>query len=261
MARHELTDEQWHLLSNLLESNPNKRGRPCRTGNRVFINAVLFILAVGCPWRDLPSHFGHWKSVFNRFSEWSKRGLWSALFDAMRETLVFEEQGSLIDGSIVRAHQDSCGGKGGPAENMIGRSKGGPSTKIHAVTTLAGLPLFIKLSQGQEHDVKNAEDLIPHIRGNAFIADKGYDSNSLIAAVEKAGKEAVIASSRSRKAPREIDEKLYGSRFRVEIFFHNIKRKRRIASRYEKTARNYLAMIEVACGILWLIEGFVALAT
>jgi transposase len=258
LGRHELTDDQWGIIQELLAVNPDRRGRPSKKGDRQFINAVLYIQAVGCAWRDLPTQYGPWKSVFNRFSRWSENGFWQALFDSTRDALVSESVGSLVDGSIVRAHQDSCGGRGGPSENLIGRSRGGPSTKIHAVTTLCGLPLHVELSAGQEHDVKNAVNLIPHIKGNAFIADKGYDSNSLIASIEAAGKEAIIGSSKARKEARKIDDALYGHRYKVEIFFHDIKRKRRIATRYEKTARNYKAFVHLACGMLWLAAGFLA---
>lgn len=258
VGRHELTDEQWDVIQELLNANPDKRGRPSKIGDRQFINAVLYIQAVGCPWRDLPTQYGPWKTIFNRFSRWSANGLWAALFESMRDALDNESVGSLVDGSIVRAHQDSCGGRGGPSENLIGRSRGGPSTKIHAVTTLEGLPLHVQFSAGQEHDVKNAASLIPHIKGEAFIADKGYDSNSLIADIEAAGKQAVISSSKARKEARQIDEALYGHRYKVEVFFHRIKRKRRVATRYEKTARNYKAFVHLACGMLWLAAGFLA---
>ena len=92
------------------------------------------------PWRDLPERFGPWKSVYNRFNNWAKKGQWEAIFSELR--LEVDEVGSIVDGSVVRAHQDASGGKGGSdamlwatLEEVFQRSstpsstpKGGPST-------------------------------------------------------------------------------------------------------------------------------------
>lgn len=109
MRRHELTDAQWEKVATLL---PRRRGPRSLRGDRNFINAVIWIAKTGAPWRDLPERFGSWKTIFNRFSEWSKSDRWGAVFAALAVT--DDEVGSLMDGSVVRAHQDSCGGKGGP---------------------------------------------------------------------------------------------------------------------------------------------------
>ena len=108
MRRHELADAQWELISGLVT---RQRGRPSDLGDRNFINAVVWIAKTGAPWRDLPERFGPWKTIFNRFSEWAKAGRWDAIFKAL--AITDDEVGSLIDGSVIRAHQDSCGGKGG----------------------------------------------------------------------------------------------------------------------------------------------------
>jgi transposase len=109
MRRHELSDEQWAAISAVLP--PKGRGRPSILGERNFVNAVVWICKTGAPWRDLPERFGCWKTIFNRFSDWTKRGIWKAVFKTL--ALTDDEIGSLFDGSNVRAHQDSCGGRGG----------------------------------------------------------------------------------------------------------------------------------------------------
>ena len=91
---------------------PRRRGPPSLRGDRNFINAVIWIAKTGAPWRDLPERFGSWKTVFNRFSAWSDAGRWNGIFKAL--AITDDEVGSLMDGSVVRAHQDSCGGEGGP---------------------------------------------------------------------------------------------------------------------------------------------------
>lgn len=109
MQRHALTDKQWERLQELL---PNQRPGPeSKLGDRVFIDAVLYRAKTGCPWRDLPERFGPWKSVYNRFYNWADRGAWLRIFEALQ--LDVDESGSIIDASVVRAHQDASGGKGG----------------------------------------------------------------------------------------------------------------------------------------------------
>ena len=81
-------------------------------GDRNFVNAVVWIAKTGAPWRDLPERFGPWKTIFNRFSEWAKAGRWDGIFKAL--AISDDDVGSLMDGSVIRAHQDSCGGEGGP---------------------------------------------------------------------------------------------------------------------------------------------------
>lgn len=109
VARHALTDDQWSRLRRHL---PKKRTGPKSIlGDRLFVEAVLYRARTGVPWRDLPERFGPWKSVYNRFSNWARVGRWQRIFRELQ--LEFDEVGSIVDGSVVRAHQDASGGKGG----------------------------------------------------------------------------------------------------------------------------------------------------
>jgi transposase len=113
MHRHELTNEEWARIQPLL---PAPRGRRSLKGERRFISAVYWLARTGCPWRDLPRRYGNWKSVFNRFNNWSKRGIWARLFKEVQvdpDPPVARPEASIVDGSIVRAHLDAAGGKGG----------------------------------------------------------------------------------------------------------------------------------------------------
>jgi transposase len=107
MHRHELSDTQWAKVVGLLPITPGPRSR---RGNRVFVNAVMWRLKTGAPWPDIPERYGSWKTIYNRFARWAKRGVWERVFKALR---IGDDIGSLIDGSVVRAHQDAAGGKGG----------------------------------------------------------------------------------------------------------------------------------------------------
>jgi transposase len=99
-----------------------------------------------------------------------------------------------------------------------------------------------------------ADELLAHARGKALIGDTGYDSDRFRQAIRDRGMRPVISSKpeRPRKLPKV--RKLYRKRYLVELFFHRLKRFRAIATRFEKTARNYLAILHLACARLWLEE-------
>jgi transposase len=107
MRRHELTDAQWKQIEPLL----HRYGRKSSLGDRNFINAVVYLLKTGTPWRDLPERFGNWKTIYNRFSNWAKAGRFEHIFKELQVEI--DDTGSLVDATIARAHQDASGGKGG----------------------------------------------------------------------------------------------------------------------------------------------------
>jgi transposase len=109
MHRHGLTDAQWRRVQRVVPKQ--KAGPEALLGDRLFIEAVLFRAKTGLPWRDLPERFGPWKSVYNRFNNWARKGHWATIFRELQ--LDVDETGSIVDGSVVRAHQDASGGKGG----------------------------------------------------------------------------------------------------------------------------------------------------
>ena len=97
-----------------------------------------------------------------------------------------------------------------------------------------------------------ADELLAHARGKALIGDTGYDSRRFLQAVRDKGMKPVIHSRPERRVKARLSKKLYRQRYLVEVFFHHLKRFRAIATRYEKTARNYLALVHLACARLWL---------
>jgi transposase len=109
MVRPQLDERQWARVEALLESERGP-GHPPKD-NRRFIEAVLWWRRTGVPWRDLPDEFGPWKTVFNRFDRWSKRGRWDRLFRALRSDI--DAEWHSIDSTINRAHQHAAGAKGG----------------------------------------------------------------------------------------------------------------------------------------------------
>ena len=109
MQRHALSDEQWARLQPLLPRRP--QGRKATKGDRLFVDAVIYRARTGIPWRDLPERFGSWKSVYNRFRNWSRKDVWAQVFRELK--LDVDDTASIVDGTTVRAHQDASGGKGG----------------------------------------------------------------------------------------------------------------------------------------------------
>ena len=141
--------------------------------------------------------------------------------------------------------------KRGADDEAIGRSRGGPSTKINAVVDALGNPLRFILTGGQVHDSKQSEALIEGFDFDKLLADKGYDSDRFRATVAAAGAEAVIPSIGARTKPIPYDKDTYKERNLVERFFCLIKQFRRIATRYEKTATSFAAMLFLAGAMVW----------
>jgi transposase len=115
-----------------------------------------------------------------------------------------------------------------------------------------GNPVEFVLTGGQEADVTQAESLIEGHEAEAVIADKGYDSNALVATIEARGAMAVIPPKKNRKEPRAYDKFLYKERNKAERFINLLKQYRRVATRYEKTARNFLGFVHVAAILILL---------
>ena len=107
MRRHEISDEQWDKIKDLLPGKPSDPGRTAED-NRDFINAVLWIARTGAPWRDLPERFGAWNSVFQRFNRWSNRGVWGRLLQAWQDP---DLECLMLDSTVIRAHQHAAGAR------------------------------------------------------------------------------------------------------------------------------------------------------
>lgn len=135
----------------------------------------------------------------------------------------------------------------GEAE-ALGRSRGGFSTKVHVLCDALGNPVRFILTPGQQADITQAEALLADQQPAAVLADKGYDSNALLLRIADLDAQAVIPAKRNRLEPRELDNHLYAERNKVERLFNRLKHYRRLATRYDKTARNFLAFWRVPFG-------------
>lgn len=115
--RYELTDVQWARIEALLPGKKGDRGRVAKD-NRVFVDAVLWVLRSGARWSDLPERYGKWKSVHKRFSRWAKTGVWERVFAILTKDR--RNEYLMLDTSLVRAHQQAATGKGGPKIRLWG---------------------------------------------------------------------------------------------------------------------------------------------
>ena len=127
------------------------------------------------------------------------------------------------------------------------------STKIHALVDALGNPLAFLLTPGQAHDLEGADALLPQMAADTLLADKAFDADErVIEPLLAAGKTAVIPPKSNRKIQRDYDKETYKARHLIENFFCKLKQFRAIATRYDKTARNFLAAIHLVAAIIWL---------
>jgi transposase len=127
------------------------------------------------------------------------------------------------------------------------------STKIHALVDALGNPLAFFLTPGQAHDLEGADALLPQMKAEMLLADKAFDADKrVIEPLLAAGKTLVIPPKSNRKIKRAFDKEMYEARHLIENFYCKLKQFRAIATRYDKTARNFLAAIHLAAAVIWL---------
>jgi transposase len=135
----------------------------------------------------------------------------------------------------------------------MGRSRGGMTTKIHALVDANGLPVRLKLTEGQAHDGKSAQDMLESLKsGNTLLADRAYDSDALRSDMIERGVWPNIRPMPNRKQTPLFGEVIYKMRNKVERFFNRIKHYRAVATRYDKRDDNFLASVQLASIRIWL---------
>lgn len=268
MYRHELSDRQWQRLAPLLPAErSSKRGRPYHA-HRLIIDGILWILATGAPWRDLPERYGSWSKVANRFYRWQRKGLWQRLFTALLQEA--HAQGYVdwslhfVDGTVIRAHQHAAGARKSGENETLGRSRGGFSTKPHIRADRRGKPLILLVTAGQRHEqtmfvplmeagvVQSGRRGRPRHRPHRLSGDKGYSSRRTRQYLRQRGIGIVIPHKDNQRHRGRFDRDAYRERNAVERLINRLKQFRRIATRYEKKAANFLAMVTIAAMLFWL---------
>jgi transposase len=246
MDRYVLTDAQWAKME---PHCPGKKSDPGRSGadNRRFVEAVLWIARTGSPWRDLPTEFGHSNSVFKRFRDWVEADVQTAFRCGLGPA-----GHGICHGR--RHHRQSAPPrtrrKRGTQSQAIGKSKGGMTTKILALTDALGNLVRFVLLPGQRYDPVGVGPLIRGIEFGALIADKAFDSNDLIAHLNQRGAKVVISQHPRRTKPLQIDTEMYKWRHLIENFFCKLKEFKRIAMRADKTDQSFQAMIYLTAAVI-----------
>ncbi|WP_216825257.1 IS5 family transposase [Komagataeibacter saccharivorans] len=251
--RGDLTDEEWAIIGGLLPPERGRWSRPAQD-NRLFLNGMLYVLRVGCPWRDMHERYGKWNSVYVRFRRWAEQGVWDALLETLVEPGLTDDWQHMIDSTVVRAHSQAAGAKGGTHKEGSGRSRGGFTSRIHARADGQGRPLGFDLTGGKISDYSGADALLdlPVVTPRRFLADKGYDSDRIRENLLFRGILPVIPPRSNRIEDISCDFRRYRDRNRIERMFNKLKQFRRIATRYDKTRKSFLAFLNLAAVKLWL---------
>ncbi len=247
MPRLMLSDESWSKLKSILK----EFGVYNKPNLRLFLEASLYRIRAGIPWRDLPESFGLWNSVYKRFNAWSKQGIWLKLFDAL--SCEPDMEWVFVDGTFIKAHQHSSGAAT-EHDEAIGKTVGGHTTKLHLAVDAHGLPIKFELTGGEVHDSKSAPDVLLQVSEAQFVvADKAYDSESIRMQIRAQGATPVIPRKRNSKTGNDdIDWCLYRYRHLVENAFARLKHFRAVATRFDKLKHSFASVIALVCAYIWL---------
>ena len=190
--RHELTDYEWAAIKPFLPNKP--RGVP-RVNDRRVLNGIFWVRRSGAPWRDLPENFGPHTTCYNRFVRWRRAGVWDRFMNAL--TAGHDSAVQMIDTSVVRVHQHgACIARN--SQQLMGRSRGGLTTKIYAVVDTSGLPVRLALTTGEAHDNRLVRTLLSGLKSGAMLLpDRGFDADWIRALVNQHGAWANIPPKRS----------------------------------------------------------------
>lgn len=285
-GRGELTEEAWGVIAPLLPAS-GRRGGQWRD-HRTVVNGILWKLRTGAPWRDLPERYGPWQTCADRLYRWRRDGTWDRILvhaqtrsDAAGE-VVWEVS---VDSSTARAHHHASGARRRPsradekkgiqhsADEGLGRSRGGLTTKFHLACDGEGRPLSIMITPGHRHDSTQFVPVLagirvpraggrgrPRRRPHRVIADKGYSYPRCRRWLRERQIPHTIPERSDQRAqrarrpgrPLAFDKAIYARRNVVERCINRLKQWRGLATRYEKRAVNYRAMLVLASIVLWL---------
>lgn len=250
MEKYYINDDNWQKIYAILLTQ-----RGIRVGSelksRRFFEGVYFILRTGAQWRELPGHYGKWRSVHKRYESWCRKGIWGFILNLFARDC--DKEWFMIDATIIRAHPCAAGYERNQHEReALGRSKGGFTTKIHAVVDALGQAVRFTLTPGNRNDITQASLLVDGLENTQIIADKAYDADYLIEQIQSQQSTPVIPARSHRKNQRDFDKHLYKERHLIECFFNKIKHFRRVFARFDKKASSFAGFLAYASFILWM---------
>ena len=210
---------------------------------------------------DIPEPYGPATTFANRFRRWAKIGVWDRILAAVSRA--YDGDLQMVDSSSIRVHQPGgnvkmgartpAAARDGARSECMGRSRGGLTTKIHALVDANGLPVVLKLTEAQAHDGQSAAGVLAGLGpGQILMADRAYNADALRQTMTAQGAWANIRPMSRRVNMPAFSLFLNRCRNLVKRFFNKLKPFRAIATRYEKHATNYLALVKLASTRTWL---------
>ena len=225
------------------------------------------MLANGLCWRALPIEYGKWRSVYAKFNRWAKRGVWTELFEQLKQRVKgIDLEYIMVDPVAAGNHKSAMGARGG--NQCIGRTAGGPTTKMRLIVDGAENPLDFTITAGNVHDSKETCNLIQILEEKYlskdskhdveecgqryFLGDKGYISSIIERILAAKGWISLIPSRNNSKKPKIVNKRIDQERRPVENYFERIKGARSVSTGYAKTVSMFAAFVTLACSYAWL---------
>ncbi|MGC1428016.1 MAG: IS5 family transposase, partial [Albidovulum sp.] len=242
---------------------------------------IIFINRNGLRWCDAPKEYGPAKTLYNRWKRWGDMGVFARMMEGLASVAAVPKT-VMIDATCLKAHRtaSSLGLKKGGGGRLIGRTKGGMNTKLHAVTPSRGLranhcravdengrPIHFFMTAGEISDYTGAAALVGSLPAAEWLlgpshglqanrcraTDRGYDADWSKDALKDKGIKPYIPGRRSRSKPVKYDKRRSKRRNRIEIMFGRLKAWRRVATRYDRCPKVFLSAVAPAATVLfWL---------
>jgi len=229
-------------------SNRGRKGADHRT----FLSALVYVGKTGCWWKHIPSNFGKYKSIHSRYSDWAKRGVFKALFEAVRDN---DDPSVLrfLDCSFVKCSICSLTGKCSDPERVVGKTKGGFTTKVGAICDSKQRVHTCRIDPGNDSDHKVGKRIELPGHSKKIVADKGFSSKAFRDLIETAEHDHCIAQKSNEKTETPFHKGHYRLRHNIENVFAKMGRWTRLELRRERLSYNFESFV-----MLWAIGTWVA---